>query len=237
MSNHFLAASQLKCLVLCAGKGERFLPDTLKIPKPMIKIRNKPILGYLIDYWKKYTNDFIFVVGYKKNQIIEFVKKIPINSQFVEQKRPRGIAEAILCAEGLVSDNFIVVLGDCICKGKFNFPQNMEQGVGIWQTNNIGDIKQGYSIKINNNLVVEAKEKPKKVLNNLCGMGHYFLNKKVFDYIKNAKPSKLRGEIELTDVIQKMIERGEKIKPVFLRGRYLNVTEQPDIKRAEDILK
>lgn len=235
MSNCFLDYNQLKCVVPCAGQGRRFLLYSPKEPKVMVKIMGKPMLAYIIDYWKEYTNNFVFVVGHQKNQIIDFASKLPIKAQFVEQKEPKGIADAILRAGNLVSEKFIVALGDCVIKGRFQFTGSMEQGIGVWRTDNIEDIKRGYSVKINNNLVVEVKEKPKEAFGNLCGMGCYFFNKKVFNYIKITRPSKLRGEIEITDVIQKMIEGGEKIKAVFFRGDYLNVTYPADIKVAEDI--
>lgn len=226
----------LKCVVLCAGEGTRMVPNSLEKPKVMIQIKNKPILSYVIDYWKRYTNDFIFVVGYKKEYVIEFARQLPINSQFVEQKELKGIADAVLYAKNLVSDRFILVLGDCICNGNLNFPKDMEQAVGVWETNNVEDIKRSYSIKIQRDFVCEVKEKPKKVFNNLCGMGYYFFNKRVFDYIKLTEPSKLRNEIEITDVIQNMIDGGEKIKPALFRGDYLNITYPEDLQKAETIL-
>lgn len=226
----------LKCVVLCAGQGTRILPCSSEKAKVMVEVRNKPILSHVIGYWNRYTNDFIFVVQYEKEQIIEFVSQLPINSRFVEQKELRGIGDAILCAKEFVSDCFTVVLGDCICQGEFCFPQNMEQGVGVWETNNVEDIKLSYSVEIKNNLVCRVEEKPKKVLNNLCGMGLYFFDKRIFRYIKMAKPSKLRNEVEITDVIQNMINAGEEIMPVHFQGDYLNITYPEDLQRAEEIL-
>lgn len=224
-----------KCVVLCAGKGSRLLPASIEKPKVMIEIKGRSVLSYVIDYWKNFTNDFIFVVKFKKEEIIKYVNKLPINSQFVEQEQPKGIADAVSYVKDVVSERFIVVLGDCLCKGHFNFPKDMEQGVGVWQTNNAEDIKQSYSIEIENDLISRVEEKPKKVFNNLCGMGFYFFDKRVFDYIKITKPSKLRNEIEITDVIQNMIEAGEKISPVFFQGDYLNITYAKDLKRAKEI--
>ena len=195
----------------------------------MLELDNKPILGYVIDYWKQFIKDFIFVVGYKKEQVIDYAKKFPMKLRFAEQKELKGIADAIYQVKNYVSGNFIVVLGDCICDGRFDFPEDMEQGVGVWETNNIDDIKRSYSIEIRDNIIYKVVEKPKEIPNNLCGMGFYFFNKKVFDYIKVTQPSKLRNEIEITDVIQNMINAGEEIKPVFFRGNYLNVTFQEDL--------
>ncbi|MCK4649382.1 hypothetical protein KAT51_07650, partial [bacterium] len=93
---------------------------------------------------------------------------------------------------------------------------------------------QSYSIKIKNGLICQVKEKPERVFNNLCGMGFYFFNKKIFDYSRLTKPSKLRNEIEITDVIQNMIDGGERISPVFFEGDYLNITFPQDLKKAEE---
>jgi glucose-1-phosphate thymidylyltransferase len=244
----------LKCVVLCAGKGARARGFTLKWrslfdfksinfysnlmhkPKPLFTVHKKPLLYWVVNYWKRYTNDFIFVVGYKKDEVIKYVETLPINATFVEQDKLGGIAHAIAHTKNHVSDKFIVVLGDCLCKGNFNFPEMMEHGIGVWQTNNIEDIKRSYSVEPKDGLVYRVVEKPKELPNNLCGMGFYFFNKKVFDYIEKTPPSSLRNEIEIGDVIQNMINSGEKISPVFFEGQYLNVTYPEDIGRAEIFL-
>ena len=224
----------LKCVMLCAGGGKRAFPLSGDKAKVMVPVKKRPILDYVVGYWKRFTDDFIFVVKYRKEQVIEFAEQLPINSQFVEQKELKGIAHALSYTENLLSDHFIVVLGDCVAKGEFSFPEDMEQGVGVWKTNNILDIKRSYSIEIKDNLISKVVEKPERVFNNLCGMGFYFFNKKVFDYIRRAKPSKLRNEIEITDVIQNMIDGREKISPVFFGGDYLNITFPQDLKKAEE---
>jgi glucose-1-phosphate thymidylyltransferase len=244
----------LKCIVLCAGRGSRtrgftlkwrnlsdlnsisFLSNLMRKPKPLFTVHKKPLLYWIVNYWKQYTNDFIFVVGYKKEKIIKYVKTLPINATFVEQKKLGGIANAIDHVKEHIQDKFIVVLGDCICKGKFNFPENMEHGIGVWQTNDIEDIKRSYSVEHKNGLVYRLVEKPKELPNNLCGMGFYFFNRKVFDYIEKTPPSSLRNEIEIADVIQNMIKSGEKVSSVFFEGQYLNITYPEDIGRAEIFL-
>ncbi|KYK34419.1 MAG: hypothetical protein AYK22_05410 [Thermoplasmatales archaeon SG8-52-3] len=236
MNNHWLKNKGLKCVVLGAGRGNRILPHSENIPKVMLELCNKPILAYVIDYWKRFTDDFIFIVGYKKEQVIKYVRKLSVNSSFVEQKELIGIADAINHVEKLVSENFIVILGDCICNGSFDFSNEMEQGVGVWKTNNIDDIKRSYSIEIKENNLTKVVEKPKEIPNNYCGMGFYFFKNKVFDYIKQTPPSKLRNEIEITDVIQNMIENGEKINPIFFKGSYINITYPSDLKKAEKIV-
>lgn len=229
--------SNVKCVTLCGGKGTRLLPLSLKRQKGMIDVNGKPVLRHVIDYWRQWTNDFVFVVKYKKADIYKFAKTLPINSEFVEPKKLSGIANGIYQAKDFVGDKFIVVLGDCVCRGSFKIPSRMNQGVCIWKTYNKGDIQRSYSVKIEKGLVAKVREKPKRLVNNLCGMGFYFFDRKVFDYIEKTKPSLLRNEVEITDVIQNMIDAGEKISPIFFKGDYLNITDTEDLKRAEDILK
>ena len=227
----------LKCIVLAAGRGSRLLTLTDNNPKPLVTITEKPILDHVINYWKQYTNDFVFVVNYKKDKIIDYIKKFKdINYQFVVQDELRGIAHALQAVEGVAGDKFIVVLGDCICKGDFDFPHDMTQGVGIWETNNKKDIKNSYTVNLASNLVQGVREKPKRIFNNFCGLGFYFFDKRIFDYIRKTPPSKLRGEIELTDVIQNMIKGKEKISPVFFRGDYLNINTEDELNRAKKII-
>lgn len=228
---------EITCVILCGGRGSRFLPLSLIKQKGMIEVNTKPILGHIIDYWKKFTDNFVFVLKYKKEGIIDYVKSLSINYQFVEPEDLRGIANGIFYVKDYVTDCFIAVLGDCICKGQFDFPLNMEQGIGIWKTKNIDDIKRSYSVEIQNDRVSQVVEKPKVLINDLCGTGFYFFNKKVFDYIQQTKPSALRNEVEITDVIQNIINAGEKIAPVFFHGEYVNITYTEDLNRAEEILK
>ena len=231
IKNKWFKTSNLKCVVLAAGRGSRLLTLTKNNPKPMVSVIEKPILDHVINYWKKYTNDFIFVVNYKKDKIINYVKKFKgINSQFVVQKELKGIAHALLSVEGVVGDKFIVVLGDCICKGDFDFPSEMKQGVGIWETDNMNDIKNSYTVKLASNFVHRVKEKPKRVYNKLCGLGFYFFDKRIFNYIRKTPSSKLRGEIELTDVIQNMINGKEKISPILFKGDYININTENELK-------
>ncbi len=237
MKHKWFKTKNLKCVVLAAGRGSRLLTLTDDNPKPMVAITERPILDHVINYWKQYTNDFVFVVNYKKDKIIDYIKKFKdINYRFVVQEELRGIAHALQAVEDVAGDKFIVVLGDCVCKGDFNFPQDMIQGVGIWETNDAKDIKNSYTVKLTGNLVDKVREKPKRVYNNLCGLGFYFFDKRVFDYIKKTPPSKLRGEIELTDVIQNMIKGKEKIFPVFFRGDYININTEDELNRAKKII-
>ena len=87
-----------------------------------------------------------------------------------------------------------------------------------------------------NGSISKVVEKPKQLINNLCGMGFYFFSEKIFDYIKDTTSSELRNEVEITDAIGNMIAGGEEVFPIFFEGEYLNITFPDDIKIAEKML-
>lgn len=224
-------------IILAAGEGKRLLHLGKDMPKSMVKINGRPGLSYVLDFWKPYASSFVFVVGYKKEQIIDYVSShnpgVPV--RFVEQDRPAGIAHAVSCAREFAGDDFIVVLSDCLCKGSFAFPASMQQGVGVWETDNDAAIRQSYSIELAGEKITRVVEKPKELVNRYCGMGYYFFNKKVFEYISRTPPSALRNEVEITDVIGNMVTAGEEVKPLIFTGEYLNVTSPDDVERASKI--
>lgn len=251
--NQWNKESGLKCVVLCAGRAKRtrfrftlkvqkderpkLFSNLTKKPKQLFKIFDKRVLEWIVDYWKKYTNDFIFIVGYQKEKLVEFIETLDINSTIIEQEEPKGIAHALSLAKDHLPGNFIVVLGDCICNGNFEVPENMDQGVGVWRTNNLEDIKRSFSVEHIDGLIKKVVEKPQNPPNDLCGMGFYFLDKRVFDYIEKTPPSSLRNEVEITDVLQNMVNDGNELSVVNYKGQYLNITYPEDIEIAEKILK
>ena len=222
----------VKCVVLCAGKGERLHPALGDLPKVLVPIKGTPILSIVVDYWSAFTRDFVFVVGYQKEQVISFAQQLPVAAEFVEQTELRGIGHAVSLTEPLVRDRFIVVLGDCLCKGTFRFPDGMEQGVGVQRTDNKAQISMNFMVDVEGDRVCAAVEKPPHPTTDLCGLGFYFLGRQVFEHIQSTPPSRLRGEVEITDVIQHMIDAGEAISPVMLSGHYVNMTFPEDIARA-----
>lgn len=226
----------LKCVVLCAGRGTRMEPTSSEKPKVMLDVHGKPLLHYVVEYWKQFTDNFVFIVGYKKEMVIDYLSKESIVCEFVEQKERKGIAHAVLQAEEKVGDRFIVTLGDCLCKGDFLFPAHIDQGVGVFKTDNMQSIMQSYSVETDGGVISRVVEKPKVLANNFCGMGFYFFRKKLFDYIRKTPASTLRNEVEITDAIQMMIDSGESVIPVWFSGDYINVTFPEDVEKAKRLI-
>ncbi len=233
MDNNFLDDDS-KCVVLCAGKGMRLRPHSETIPKVLLPVNGEPILSHVVDYWSKYTDDFVFVVGYEKEKVIDFAQKLPVKTEFVEQKELNGIADALTYIEDLVNDKFLVVLGDCYMDGEFEIPEGIQQGIGVIKAKDEDEIKQNYSVQIKGDAVDKVVEKPSHIVNDLCGMGLYLFQKKVFDYIPMTPPSDLDNNVEITDVIQTMADHGEEIKPLHFDGEYINVNTPRDLENAHE---
>lgn len=237
MSEQWTKSPHLKCVVLCAGEGRRLHPSTSNIPKVLCPVSGIPVLRYVIEFWRGYTEDFVFVIHHRKEDVIEFVRQLPVNSICVEQKELRGIADAVAIVAPYVEDRFILVLGDCICDGEFLFPDDMVQGIGAWETEDSNAIKRSYSVELNDDGIVrKVVEKPVFLPNKWCGLGYYFFDKRVFQYIAKTQASPLRGEIEITDVVQNMINGGERISAIAYQGSYINVTFLEDLQKAEAFL-
>ncbi|OGC10085.1 hypothetical protein A3F86_03360 [candidate division WOR-1 bacterium RIFCSPLOWO2_12_FULL_45_9] len=226
-----------QCVVICGGMGRRLAPLTTHKAKSMVEVKGQPIIKYIVDYWREFVGEFVFILGYGKEELLEYLKQLPIKARFIEEAGPpKGIANALLLAKPYVNDNFIVVLGDCLCSGQFVFPQEFIQGVGVWETGVADDIKRSYSVEINGQQIVRVIEKPQELINNYCGLGFYFFKKLFFDYVAKTSPSTKTNRVELTDVIQVMIDHQEKVSPVVLEGKYLNVTYPEDLERAKQVV-
>ena len=222
----------MKCIILCAGKGSRMGGG---LPKALLPIKGKPLFRHVMEMWETSVDGFIFVVGHRWEEV---VNTLPSEAEYVVQNPQRGIADAILQAERLTyGEPFVVALGDCVQRGEWILPEvPIEIGVGVWETDDQELIRRSNSVEIDKGCICRVVEKPKEAPNNYCGMGTYFFDNRVVEYIKKTPVSSLRGEVEITDTIQLMILSGERITPVFFNGEYLNVTYPEDLQKAEELL-
>jgi NDP-sugar pyrophosphorylase family protein len=212
------------------------LPLSLTMQKAMIPVAGKPILSHIVDYWSQVCEEFVFVVHHRKDDIIRYVGTLDVPSRVVEIDALRGIADGLQQASGVVDDRFVVVLGDCLCRGTFSRPFGSTLGVGVLQNADLPDIRRSYSVELmpgDPSRICRVVEKPTEFPNRLCGMGYYSFDRRVFDYIRATPPSALRNEIEITDTIQRMIDGGEEVGALLFDGHYMNVTYPEDLEAAE----
>lgn len=110
----------MKAIILAGGRGERLRPLTNKIPKPMIKVGDQPILLHIINLFKQYgVKDFIIALCYLPNVITDFFGDgskfgVKIEYSYEDPNKPLGTAGAVLLSKNLINDTFIVTSGDIL---------------------------------------------------------------------------------------------------------------------------
>jgi NDP-sugar pyrophosphorylase family protein len=222
----------MKAIILCAGYGTRMKPYTNTHQKTMIPVHDKPLLEYIIDGIKNAgLNEFILVVGYKKEQIINYFgdgHSKGISIEYVEQKELDGTGGAVLLCEPLIEeDHFFLTWGDILVPYDFYkqvYKIYREENEDFILTTNYADnLTKGCAIHCNGNYCTKMIEKPKAgtQATNLNNCGIFILSTKIFDEIKKLEPSK-RGELELPDALGNGIrEQSWKVRVVKLgKGQF-----------------
>jgi len=221
----------MKVLILAGGRGKRLSPLTSIIPKPMSPVLRKPILYYLIINLKKAgLKDYIILTGYKGRVIRKYFgdgKKFGINIEYVNQEKRLGMGHAVLICEEIVSDNFLVVAGDNIFQTRdiqeLIIAHNTGRTASVISLDKLPLEALGHSssVLLDGSVVKKIVEKPcpEEVLSNVCSCPLYVFNRKIFDYLKKIKISK-RGEYELQNALQLMIDDGNVVEGKFITHRY-----------------
>ncbi|TKJ16766.1 MAG: hypothetical protein CEE43_19345 [Promethearchaeota archaeon Loki_b32] len=202
----------MKAVILCAGFGKRLKPYTNEYQKSMIPIHGKPLLEYIIN-GLIYTGfkSLIIVVGYRKEQIINYFKdgnKWGIKIEYIEQKVLNGTGGAVLLCEKFIQDShFYLTWGDIlVLYTTYNNVVEIfkkENQNFILVTNYTADPYKGGVIYCKNDFLLDIIEKPPKgkSKSNLNNCGIFIFSTEIFDVLKTLKPSK-RGELELTEAIR-----------------------------------
>ena len=202
----------MKAIILCAGYGKRLRPYTNTYQKTMIPLHGKPLLEYIIKGIKQAGfKDFVIVVGYQKEQIIDYFKdgkKLDINIEYIEQEVLNGTGGALLLCENLIDDqHFFLTWGDTLV-GYQIYKEvrdvfKREQPDFILVTNYVDDPYKGAAVYCEGNYCLDIIEKPPKGSSdtNLNNAGVFILSKEIFDLLKTQQPTK-RGEIEVPVAIR-----------------------------------
>jgi glucose-1-phosphate thymidylyltransferase len=233
----------LKSIILCAGKGTRLRPLTHTSAKHLIPIANKPVLFYAIEAIKDCEiKDIGIIIGETgediKNELREG-SRWGVNISYIEQKEALGLAHAVSVAKDFLGEEkFLMYLGDNLLKnGVENYAEKFIQGnynafVLLTEVDNprqfgVAELKEGR--------VVRVVEKPKEQVSNLALIGVYFFDKNVHQAIKSIKPS-ARGELEITDAIQWMIDKGYKVGAEVIKGWWKDTGKPDDILEANRLI-
>ncbi|WP_290817610.1 UTP--glucose-1-phosphate uridylyltransferase AglF [Halovivax sp.] len=235
----------MQAVVLAAGKGTRLEPLTEDKPKALVEVNGKPIIEDVFDNLLAIgATELIVVVGHLKEQIIERYddeyRGVPIT--YAHQRKQLGLAHAILQAEPHVDDDFVLMLGDNVFRANLGDVLNRQQEdradaaflveevpwdeasrYGVLDTNEYGE-------------VVEVMEKPDDPPSNLVMTGFYTFTPAIFHACHLVQPS-ARGEYELPDAIDLLIQSGRTIDALRMDGWRIDVGYPEDRDRAEERIR
>jgi len=235
----------MKGVILHGGAGTRLRPLTYSGPKQLIPVANKPVSHYVLDDLLECgIKDIAIVLGETFPELVrEYYgdgSKFGCKITYIYQGKPLGIAHAVgLCKEFVRNDRFVVYLGDNMLQyGIKDYLKKFLEGdfdAYILLKEVDDPTRFGVAEFDEKGNLVRLIEKPKKPPSKYAIIGVYFFKPVVFDIIKDLKPS-WRGEYEITDTIQLMLDRGYRVGYDFVKGWWLDTGKKDDILYANALI-
>jgi glucose-1-phosphate thymidylyltransferase len=233
----------MKGLILSGGRGTRLRPLTYTSAKQLVPVANKPVLFYGIESLASAgIRDIAIVVGDTQAEIRAAVgdgSAWGVNVTYIEQDAPRGLAHAVLISEPFIgSDSFVMYLGDNLLnKGieKFVDEFNREKPAAQILLARVPDPQMFGVAELLDGRVVRLIEKPREPKSDLALVGVYMFSPAVFDAVKSIKPSG-RNELEITDAIQTLIDRGLEVRPHIVDGWWKDTGKLEDVLEANRLI-
>ncbi|MCW5937771.1 MAG: NTP transferase domain-containing protein [Fimbriimonadaceae bacterium] len=219
----------MKGVILAAGKGTRLYPVTKAVPKPLLPIANRMTLGYAFDRLKECgVKDVCIVVGESEAAMRGALgdgSAFNLNLSYVRQVEPKGLAHAVGFAKDFVAgDDFILYLGDAIYgKGFKDQVQRFRDAkcANLNLVKPVEDPRRFGVATVEGERIVRLVEKPAEPESNLAMAGMYVFGPQLWSVLPDLQPSG-RGEYEITDAIQMLIDRGETVLAGIYEGEWFD---------------
>jgi len=214
----------MKLVIPVAGMGTRLQPHTFSIPKSLMNVAGKPILGHILATFKPTDFDeVIFITGNMGDKIQSYVSaNFSFKTRFLVQREPLGLGHAIFeAAPFFKNDSVLIILGDTILDfDAYKFIRSKKSVLGVKFVETEAK-KFGIAFTHNNGAVKRLIEKP-DIESGLALVGIYLIhNGKLLADILAKMISQTQGsgkEYQLTDALQKMIEKGQSFSTMPIDG-------------------
>lgn len=212
-----------------AGKGTRLRPHTHLVPKPLLKVGDKPVLSYILDDLRELgVNEAVLITGHLKEKVEDFMRtEYPdFKAEYTEQVEQRGTADAIALAEPFVREEMLIIFVDTLFDADLSLVRRLPDDVsGVIWAMEVEDYQRfGVIVTDENGFMQKIIEKPSEPVSKLANIGLYYIRdwKLLFEgihHVMNSAPG-ASGEYYLTDAFQYMVDNGGRLKVEPVHGWY-----------------
>ena len=247
----------MKGLILSGGKGTRMRPLTFTQAKQLIPVANKPVLFYGIEALRDAgIREIGIVVGDTRDEIREACgdgSRWGVRITYIEQAAPLGLAHAVLISEGFLTGRgaepgaaadpdgdgtFVMYLGDNILKsGITSLVEEFrsKRPNSLILLTRVPNPRMFGVAELENGRVARLVEKPREPKSDLALVGVYMFDARIFEAVRAIRPSG-RNELEITDAIQYLVERGFEVQPHLVEGWWKDTGKIEDILDANRLI-
>lgn len=233
----------MKALITAGGHGTRLRPITHTQNKHLIPIANKPILSYALEYVKEAGIREVGIITNQEGSEVRDMygdgKKLGISITYIPQEKPAGLADCVRIAEPFIGDEpFVFYLGDNIIVG------GIKRFISEFYTNKsnchlvlakVPDPERFGVPEIKDNRIVRIEEKPKKPKSDYAVTGIYIYDSSIFKAVNAIRPS-ARGELEISDAHQYLIDKGLTITFSEITGWWKDTGKPNDLLEANRLV-
>jgi len=235
---------ELKGLILSGGKGTRLRPITHTSAKQLVPVANKPVLFYGLEAMAQAGIRSVGIIiapetGEEIRVAVGDGSQFGLEVEFIVQDEPLGLAHAVLTARDFLGASpFVMYLGDNLLQGgivelveafRANAPDALILLTPVPDAENYG------VAELDGDRVVRLVEKPPKPATDLALVGVYMFTPAIHAAAEAIEPS-ARGELEITDAIQHLLDRGMRVEPHVVRGWWKDTGRLADMLEANRLI-
>jgi glucose-1-phosphate thymidylyltransferase len=234
----------VKGLILSGGRGTRLRPITHTSAKQLVPVANRPVLFYAVEAMAQAGIDEVGIIiapetGDEIRAAVGDGGRFGVRITYIVQDAPAGLAHAVLTAEPfLATDPFVMYLGDNLLQGGIEdlvaaFDANAPDALILLTP--VPDPEHYGVAELSDGRVVALAEKPAQPRTDLALVGVYMFTAAIHDAARAIRPS-ARGELEITDAIQHLVDHGRRVEPHVVKGWWKDTGRLADMLEANRLV-